>query len=342
MHMIRHRNLGDTENVSGLSVAEAVALHQQHTRPLHGRQTPHRMEQIDDRRVVTHCSGVGHWELGAASAPTHMPTSSRLTDAEQESAGILHRFDLVPALPCDGHRLRSSLHADLDTVERHEGSTHLLTSRRNEQVEPVTQCPLPVEHPHTVTNPPPADSFHPRSLHPTVGGRAMGCARRPVGESISCAIVGTPADPGVALGPGDWWHSASDFQRETVGRRSGRRIRVALLPLSGYPDGVSVLVAAKNLPTDPLSALRMLTESEHELERIRREQVLAARAAGASWQQIGDALGVSRQSAWEAFTAATRVALTANVDANTGLIEDDALALAVQEVKAVRRRGATS
>ena len=34
-----------------------------------------------------------------------------------------------------------------------------------------------------------------------------------------------------------------------------------------------------------------------ELERIRCEQVIAARAAGASWQQIGDALSVSRQSA---------------------------------------------
>jgi hypothetical protein len=86
----------------------------------------------------------------------------------------------------------------------------------------------------------------------------------------------------------------------------------------------------------------MLTESEHELERIRREQVIAARAAGASWQQIGDALGVSRQSAWEAFTAATRDALTANVDASSTLAERDALDLAVEEVRAVRRHGVTS
>jgi hypothetical protein len=105
---------------------------------------------------------------------------------------------------------------------------------------------------------------------------------------------------------------------------------------------VSVLVAAKDLPKDPLAALRVLTESEHELERIRREQVVAARAAGASWQQIGDALGVSRQSAWEAFTAATRDAVAANVDANSTLREDDALDLAVEEVRAVRRRGVTS
>lgn len=105
---------------------------------------------------------------------------------------------------------------------------------------------------------------------------------------------------------------------------------------------MSVLLAVDDLPKDPLSALRVLTESEHELERIRREQVIAARAAGASWQQIGDALGVSRQSAWEAFTAATRAALTDNVEANSTLGEQNALDLAVDEVRAVRRRSATS
>lgn len=111
--------------------------------------------------------------------------------------------------------------------------------------------------------------------------------------------------------------------------------------MSGYPDRVSVIVS-ESLPKDPLEALRVLTDSEHELDRIRREQVVAARAAGASWQQIGDALGVTRQSAWESFTAETRAALASNVDANDELAEDDALDLAVDEVRAVRRRRATS
>jgi predicted DNA-binding protein (UPF0251 family) len=105
---------------------------------------------------------------------------------------------------------------------------------------------------------------------------------------------------------------------------------------------VSVLGAVDELPKDPLSALRVLAESEHELERIRRQQVIAARAAGASWQQIGDALGVSRQSAWEAFTAATRAALDDNVEANKTLHEQDAVEIAVAEVRAVRLRGVTS
>ena len=112
-------------------------------------------------------------------------------------------------------------------------------------------------------------------------------------------------------------------------------------PSSGYPDSVSVIVVPESLPQDPLAALRVLTDSEHELDRIRREQVIAARAAGASWQQIGDALGVTRQSAWESFTTEARAALASNVDANTELAEDDALDLAVDEVRAARRRRPT-
>jgi uncharacterized NAD(P)/FAD-binding protein YdhS len=104
---------------------------------------------------------------------------------------------------------------------------------------------------------------------------------------------------------------------------------------------MSVIVVPESLPTDPLMALRVLTDSELELDRIRRKQVVAARAAGASWQQIGDALGVTRQSAWESFTAETRAALASNVDANNELAEDDALDLAVDEIRAVRRRHAT-
>jgi uncharacterized NAD(P)/FAD-binding protein YdhS len=103
-----------------------------------------------------------------------------------------------------------------------------------------------------------------------------------------------------------------------------------------------VIVEPDALPREPLAALRVLTESEHELDRIRREQVIAARSAGASWQQIGDALGVTRQSAWESFTASARDALASNVDANSTLDEDDALELAADEVRAVRHHRATS
>ncbi len=54
-----------------------------------------------------------------------------------------------------------------------------------------------------------------------------------------------------------------------------------------------------------------------ELDGLRWNQIAAARDAGASWATIGEALGVSRQSAWEYFTR--RVG------------EDEALELAVEE-----------
>jgi hypothetical protein len=99
---------------------------------------------------------------------------------------------------------------------------------------------------------------------------------------------------------------------------------------------VSAFVAVDSLPDEPLAALRVLADSEVELDRIRRQQVIAARTAGASWQQIGHALGVSRQSAWEMFTADARAAIDASAD--DSLSEDEAMSIAVEEVRSVRRR----
>lgn len=96
------------------------------------------------------------------------------------------------------------------------------------------------------------------------------------------------------------------------------------------------VIAADALPADPLEALRELARSEPELERLRRDKVLAARAAGATWEQVGNALGVSRQSAWEYFTARIREELAAN--ANAEMSGDEAMQMAVDEVRSVRRR----
>ena len=98
------------------------------------------------------------------------------------------------------------------------------------------------------------------------------------------------------------------------------------------------LIAAEVLPADPLEALRELARSEPEMDRLRREKVIAARAAGATWEQVGNALGVSRQSAWEYFTARIRADLSDNARANTQLSEQDATQLAIEEVRSVRRR----
>ena len=43
---------------------------------------------------------------------------------------------------------------------------------------------------------------------------------------------------------------------------------VARRLMSGHPDVMSVIMASESLPRDPLTALRVVTESEHELGRI--------------------------------------------------------------------------
>jgi hypothetical protein len=98
------------------------------------------------------------------------------------------------------------------------------------------------------------------------------------------------------------------------------------------------VVSLDALPADPLAALRELTRGEAELEAVRRAKVEAARDAGASWEQVGEALGVSRQSAWEYYSSAVRSKLAANVEATADLSEADAMDLAVEEVRSVRRR----
>lgn len=98
------------------------------------------------------------------------------------------------------------------------------------------------------------------------------------------------------------------------------------------------VITTDSLPTDPLAALLELAQGEVELDRLRRAQVRAARESGASWEQIGGALGMTKQAAWEYFTREARVAIERDAAANQELGEDEALDLAVEEVRAVRRR----
>ncbi len=106
--------------------------------------------------------------------------------------------------------------------------------------------------------------------------------------------------------------------------------------VSGYPDTMS-LIATDSLSAEPLDALRELALSEVELDELRWNQIAAARDAGVSWAQVGEALGISRQSAWEYFTRRAREEVAANVEANSSLSEEEAMNLAVEEVRSSRR-----
>lgn len=101
------------------------------------------------------------------------------------------------------------------------------------------------------------------------------------------------------------------------------------------------LLAVDALPTEPLDALREIARTADEFDSLKRSQVAAARRDGETWEAIAEALGVSRQSAWAYYSADVRAELAAIAEANTGLTEDEAVELAVAEVKAVRRNRRT-
>jgi len=53
---------------------------------------------------------------------------------------------------------------------------------------------------------------------------------------------------------------------------------------------------------NPLEVISGITEGTAMLDRQLRDSVAQARKQGVSWEQIGKALGVSRQAAWERFS----------------------------------------
>lgn len=55
-------------------------------------------------------------------------------------------------------------------------------------------------------------------------------------------------------------------------------------------------------PTKHLDTLTTLWAERQEMDEREYQAVKAARRAGATWQQIGDNMGTSRQSAHERFT----------------------------------------
>jgi hypothetical protein len=53
---------------------------------------------------------------------------------------------------------------------------------------------------------------------------------------------------------------------------------------------------------NPLKVISGITQGIKTIERQLRDSVAQAREQGVSWEQIGKALGVSRQAAWERFS----------------------------------------
>jgi hypothetical protein len=62
--------------------------------------------------------------------------------------------------------------------------------------------------------------------------------------------------------------------------------------------------------SNPVDALRECCRAETALEKAMLETVGKAREEGHSWTEIGDALGVTKQTAWQRFSGGMRHPIT--------------------------------
>lgn len=70
---------------------------------------------------------------------------------------------------------------------------------------------------------------------------------------------------------------------------------------SGEAMSVRAVGQWEQAPLDGLAESRRVATA---LEKLQRQLVRSARTEGRSWAEIGDSLGISKQSAWERFAPA--------------------------------------
>lgn len=93
-------------------------------------------------------------------------------------------------------------------------------------------------------------------------------------------------------------------------------------------------------PAELLGALAALRTRQRELDELLAEAIAQARGAGLSWSEIGRALGVSKQAAWQLYNARVTQILD-GVAVRAALDEEQAMRLAREELAAVRRQRRT-
>jgi hypothetical protein len=73
-------------------------------------------------------------------------------------------------------------------------------------------------------------------------------------------------------------------------------------PLKLSYDGRQLRIAGNRTSfVDPLDSLRELARLVTATDKALRDFVSSARAGGATWTDIGQALGITKQAAWERF-----------------------------------------
>lgn len=110
--------------------------------------------------------------------------------------------------------------------------------------------------------------------------------------------------------------------------------------LDAAPNDEQVRLEVELASDDPLGQLRGLRAATRQLDAWQREGIARARECGASWADIGDALGVSKQAAWSSYNQDVRDALSA-ARGRSDLDDEDAQQLA-DEVRTEPDRGASA
>ena len=134
-------------------------------------------------------------------------------------------------------------------------------------------------------------------------------------------------------------HDSSADERLASGHLDGRSpLRHAALMatrLEGERADEQVRVEVELGSDEPLDQVRGLRAATLQLDAWQRLAVSRARERGASWSEIGEALGVTKQAAWALYNADVREAL-ANARRRSRLTDEDAQALADEERRTIR------
>jgi hypothetical protein len=69
---------------------------------------------------------------------------------------------------------------------------------------------------------------------------------------------------------------------------------------------------------DPLEVLELAAQYERYLTAIMARAVPAARSAGYTWEQIGSAVGTSRQAVWQRYRTAWEQTVPATLEVSPG------------------------
>lgn len=109
--------------------------------------------------------------------------------------------------------------------------------------------------------------------------------------------------------------------------------------LDARQDEGQVHLAVELSSDDPLDQLRGLHAVIRQLDHWQRDAIARARDHGATWAEIGGALGVSKQAAWQLYNEDIREILDRAHERSRrdGLTEEDALRIADEEREAIRR-----